>query len=233
MMLERVAPPTHRRWYGPVTALALAACGPATAPVFPTASELPDKDRQPDAVAVDLPSQPPPAGAQARSDAQVVALRSPLGVAAAHDTVRAFFRAVIREDVGALSALLVPTAQVVDVDPAAGGSAVSSPRARGARSWWNQRFRKHDYPDLGTRVVYRESDIETYRFDDLPTRPISSASLGLTRIDEMQRQDLLLRVPIVTTSVRSQRLLGSELYFWLRRDGDRFVVYRIGEPFPF
>ena len=41
----------------------------------------------------------------------------------------------------------------------------------------------------------------------------------------------MVRVPILTTHVGAERLFGDEILLWLRRDGDRFRIYRVQEDF--
>lgn len=209
-------------------------CAQPGPPVFPTASRLPDRERQPDAVAIDLPSRPPPASDDAASDEAVVALRAPLGVDEARATVRSFFQAIVEEDVASLTPLLVPGARVLDLDPTTGSRAATRrSRTQDARSWWSQRFRKHGYDQLEARVVYREADVETYRYEELGSLPPTVADAASALGPAVAASDLVLRVPIVTTTIRSERLLGDELFFWLRREGDRYRILHLAEPFPF
>lgn len=212
-------------------AIGCAACGGVTAPRFPTASKLPDDDRQPDAIAVDLPSSPPPTRDATSAEQGIVALRSPLGVTAARDTVGAFFRAVVHEDMTELSSIVRSGATVEDAR--AGAARSHSTQEREALSWWRERFRKHEFEALSAHLVYRPSEIETYRTDQLEALPVRVRHSPQSGPDALQPSDIILRVPIITHSVSSERLLGDELFFWLRRVEDRYVIVHMAEPAPF
>ena len=56
---------------------------------------------------------------------------------------------------------------------------------------------------------------------------------ALTRvpIPTLGPTDVLIRVPIATSHVGSDRLFGDEIIFWLRREGDRYKIYRTLEDF--
>ena len=42
---------------------------------------------------------------------------------------------------------------------------------------------------------------------------------------------MVVRVPILTPHVGAERLFGDEMVLWLRRDGDRYRIYRVLEDF--
>lgn len=218
---------------GPSITTASWGCAAAQPATFETASRLPDEERHPDGVAVDLPNARPETRSSATTGDAVVALRTPLGVDAARRTVRAFFDAVLREDLTALTARLVPGAQVEDLHPSTGVAKAKPTKRQEARSLWNQRFRKLAYEALESRVVYREADVETFRAGELDRQPPSMATLTEDARPSLTNDDLLLRVPIITPTVGSERLFGDEIFFWLRRHGDRYVIYHLAEPFPF
>jgi hypothetical protein len=207
--------------------VAAAACGGPGAADFPTATELPDDDRRPDAIAVDLPSEPPPSQDQAQADQHIVALRTPLGMQAARDTVQAFFRAVVQEDMSALSKLLRSGTMVQTARAGAGPT-----KEQEALSWWRQRFRKHEYDKLAARVLYRDGDIETFRSDRFGALPVAVRRPAPASRSSVPQTDLVLRIPIVTHSIRSERLLGDELFLWLERVDDRYVITHMAEPGP-
>ena len=62
---------------------------------------------------------------------------------------------------------------------------------------------------------------------------VGGQSMPTGGLPAMADTDLLLRVPIVTGSVRSEQLFGREIYLWLRRSSDRYVIYHLVEPYPF
>ncbi len=209
----------------------VAGCG-SSAAVFPTAGELPDEERRPDGVAVDRLGRAPAAQDRATTDDGVVSLRAPLGLDVAHRAIRQFFSAVARESTAALAETLRSGAMVQDTRPGRPGQAAST-ELRPVLGWWQERFRKVDYGLLVGRSAYREADIQTYRAAQLDALP-ASLRHSLRHVPEPFRgTDLLLRVPILTPTVGAERLLGREMAFWLRPQGDRFVIYHIAEPFPF
>jgi hypothetical protein len=204
-------------------------CANAAAPRFESATELPDEPRRPDGIAVDLTSEPPAARDEGNSREPYVTLRAPLSVEAAHDTMRAFFHALVREDAAALIEITTPTALSGEM------GAKSSNRSDNLVGTWRQRFRKLDYQLLPLTGVYRAVDVRTYRGDQQELLPAVIQSSGapsamISRDDEERRDtDIILHVPISTHSVKSVRLLPNEMLFWLRREGDHYVIYRVLE----
>jgi len=211
--------------------LALAAlqpgCTRTVAAEFSTAAKLPDTDRRPDGIAIDLSSEPPLARDRATVREEIVTLRAPLPAAAAYDVIRQLIDALIREDVGAMSRVMDSATMVQDIR-----TGTKDPnRSYSATSHWRQRFHKREYQKLATMLVFRQADVEIYRSDHIESLPVHVRHLS--RNAHIGETDLVLRVPIVTHSVRNERLLGDELFFWLRREGDRYVIYHIAEPLPF
>jgi hypothetical protein len=211
----------------------LVSCAAQSAPSFPTAPSLPTAERRPDAIAVDFLTESPRARDRGEVSDAVVTLRTPLGIDAAYTTVRRFFRAVVQEDTAALGLLLIPQAVTQDLGTLGPSKPNQPARAREAVNFWSQRFRQHEYQQLAAHVIYREPDIETYRVAQLQALPaFLRQGLGPSS-STMAETDLVLRVPIVTSGIRSERLLGTELYFWLRRVDDRYLITYLAEPFPF
>jgi hypothetical protein len=199
-----------------------AAQGPAS---FPTASKLPEDDRRPDGVAVDLTSEPPAWVDQADSGQGVVTLRAPLDRAVALAAVRTFFSSVVAEDINVMSSVVDPNALLQSTDltaPAAYYNAVTS--------MWRQRFYEHEFGELGAALIYREADVISYGGTELDRLPLGVRYLQ--PIPPPQPTDLVLQVPIITHSIKTERLLGVEMYFWLRREGDRYIIYRMAEDMP-
>lgn len=192
---------------------------------FPTRSQLPDAERRAAGIAVDLSSAPPPARDQADTHQAVVALRAPLGLGAALDVVGEFFEAVHAEDMAALSDLVRPKTQVEDTRVG------SSTKSHVATNLWRHRFQKRDYPSLTGQLVYRRGDISTFRGDQLEALPLNVRYLADG--EDVLPNDLVLQVPIITHTVANERLFGDELFFWLRRRGSRYVIFRMAEEVPF
>lgn len=199
----------------------LLGCGRGEPASFPTAAELSDERRRPDGVALDPASTPPPPTNQADAEDSVVTLRTPLGIGAALDVVDEFFRRVVAEDSEALSELL--TRDALAIHTGSGGS--GQPPSAGL--WWEQRFRRLEYGKLAGEPVYRESEIQIFRAEDVLATPQHPAIQPETLDD----QDVVIRVPIATARVATDRLLGDEIVVWLRRDGPRFRIYRLLEDF--
>lgn len=199
----------------------LLGCGRGGPASFPTTAELTDERRRPDGVAIDPASAPPPPANQADVEDSVVTLRTPLGIGAALDVVDEFFRRVVAEDSEALSELL--TRDALAIHTGSGGS--GQPPSAGL--WWEQRFRRLEYGKLAGEPVYRESELQIFRAEDVLATPQHPAIQPETLDD----QDVVIRVPITTARVATDRLLGDEIIVWLRRDGPRFRIYRLLEDF--
>lgn len=201
--------------------LPLAGCGGSSPSSFPTSSELPEERRQPDGVAIDPASAPPPATDRAAAGDGLVTLRTPLGVDLAVGTVAEFFKRVVLEDGDGLGALLARDA--LAIVPSGGGQG----QAPSAGLWWEQRFRRLDYGKLAGEPIYRESEVAIYRAEDALESPPHPA----IQTQALDDDDVLVRVPIITARVGADRLLGDEVLFWLRRDGAGFKIYRLLEDF--
>ena len=200
-------------------------CDRRNAAEFPTRSAHEDEERRAAGIAVDLTSPPPPSQDRAATQDTIVALRAPLGLEAAHDTVGHFFEAVVAEDISALSDLVQNETQVQDTR--------SSPSAKvhPATTLWRQRFQKREYQAMAGQLVYRNADVGTYRGDQIEELPLAIRYLSSN--DDVRPNDLVLHVPIITHSLRSERLFGDDIFFWLRRRGSRYVIYRMAEEVPF
>ncbi|AUX35303.1 MULTISPECIES: hypothetical protein [Sorangium] len=199
----------------------LLGCGLGGPASFPAASELPDDRRRPDGVAIDLASAPPRPANQADVRDRVVTLRTPLGVGVALDVVAEFFKRIIAEDSEALGELL--TRDALAIHTGSGGS--GQPPSAGL--FWEQRFRRLEYGKLAGEPVYRESELQIFRAEDVLATPQHPAIQPETLDD----QDIVIRVPIMTARIAADRLLGDEIVVWLRRDGPRFKIYRLLEDF--
>ncbi|HHH29855.1 MAG TPA: hypothetical protein ENK57_16125 [Polyangiaceae bacterium] len=203
----------------------LTGCDRRGAGEFPTRSAHADDDRRAAGIAVDLTSPPPTPRDRAETKEAIVALRTPLGLEAAHETVDRFFDAVFSEDIAALAELVQDETQVQDT------RANASAKAHPAASLWRQRFQKREYQALAGALVYRATDVATYRGDQTDELPLDVRYLSSG--DDVLPNDVVLHVPIITHSLRSERLFGDDIFFWLRRRGSRYVIYRMAEEVPF
>ncbi len=132
--------------------------------------------------------------------------------------VAAFFRAVVTEDIEALASLI--TTDATAPIKARGG-------AMGIADLWRSRLRQFRYRTLAADVLYQDTDVELYRYDDLetvlPGRPF--------RPPEMARNDLLLKVPLLVVRAGNDRVFGDEMLFLLRRDKSRYHIRQLIEDF--
>ncbi len=193
-------------------------CASQPKPSFATALELPQEARRPDGVVVDPSPQLPVALETADPGAALVALKPPLPDKIARSVVAAFFHAVVTEDIDELSRLV--TTDATTPVKARGG-------ALGIADMWRSRLRQFRYRTLASDMLYQESDVEVYRYEDLetlvPGRPF--------RPPEMARTDVLLRVPMLVVRTGSDRVFGDELLFLLRREKGRYRIRQLIEDF--
>lgn len=201
-----------------------AGCVPRVATPFATAGKLSHAARRPDGVAIDPTSQPPGPQSRAPVENGIVTLRTPLGFEAARVTLQGFFEGVTHEDLAALSAVASPTAMVSNMR---GGSLES---VHNYGFLWRQRFAKFRYEAVDRGALYRESEIETFDTEHADALPVelTLASSGETLAPE----DVVLRVRMLGQPTKADRIFGESLTFWLRRDEDRYVIYRIAEDVP-
>ncbi len=198
-------------------ALALAGCSSSAAPRFPTVSELPDDPRRAPGVAVDPTLEPPPPSPEATTSEGLVVLKEPADPEAAREIVRAFFRAVTSASWDELQPLLNDEAWLQ------AGAMVGRQRAQ---SFWQMRLNRLDYGALAGTPIYRDSEMETYRADDLgrmrPPRALNVA---------VQGEDVVVRVPIVSPRAGKTRLFGDEILFVLRPNAGRYSIIEMAEDF--
>lgn len=202
-------------------ALALTAANACTAgsPAFETVSRFPDEPRHAPGVAVDpTPALPAPTTTDSANHALVV-LRTPADPSAARAAVRAFFKAVVEEQPSRLDALLSSDAWM---------QTNSRSDRQPALPYWQSRLAKFNYGALRGQLVYRESEMETYRPGDL-ARLKASRRLPLA----ISNNQVLIRVPIATPRVGHQRLFADEMLFVLRpkAGNGRYVISGIDENF--
>lgn len=220
-------------------ALALApACG-GSAP-FRTTSELDEAPRKPDGIALDPLSAPPPPRASAGSADGIVVLRAPLGVDQALAVVRELFEAVLREDLDAVHRLFTP-----DATFSTGSSAPSHGYGYGygyggpgygastrPRDVWSQRMARLDYGRLSGETLYRENEIsigEAAGTDGSSVSP-GRAPAGVDEADP-PTDEVMLHVPVAMPKLGADRFFGPDMTLYLRRSGDRYLIYKVVEDF--
>ncbi|MFT3770461.1 MAG: hypothetical protein QM820_33960 [Minicystis sp.] len=201
-----------------IIALALALAGCAGATTLPAEGAR----RRPDGVAIDPISAPPPAKDRAEATDGLVTLRTPLGIDRAQATVEELFRKIVVEDGEGLDPLFTRDAlAITTLAPGGGGQ---TPQAL---LFWQGRFRKLDYTKLAGELLYRDAELTFFRAEDAIDAPPHPA----IRTDALAGNDVVVRVPILTPRIGAERLFGDEMILWLRRDGDRYRIYRILEDF--
>jgi hypothetical protein len=202
---------------------ASASLGCASASGFVAASEIDAGQRRPDGVAIDKTSLPPRARDQAEATDGLVTLRAPLGVDRAILAVNELFRKVVLEDTEGLESLFTRDALAVTTTAPNAGPA-QTPQAA---LFWQQRFRRLDYTKLAGEAIFRPADLEIYRAEDALETPPHPA----IRLEALNDNDVVIRVPVLTSHIGTERLFGDEIIFWLRREGDRYRIYRLLEDF--
>jgi hypothetical protein len=205
--------------------VAFVGCSGDGAARFATASSLPAGERRPDGVAVDRVSEPPAFRDEAPSADGIVTLRTPLGLDVATAAVRRFFEAIVDEDAAALANLVRSGAMLHDT------RATGQSRTQGLVPLWRLRFNKYDYGQLGSRTIFQESEVKSYRVEELDRLPLEVQHL--VRGVSLEPTVVVLRVPIVTATVKNERLFGDEIYFWLRRHDDGYEIYQVAEDVPY
>jgi hypothetical protein len=197
-------------------AVALGACGGVN-PISASA----DEPRRPDGVAVDPAMATPSARAEAQAAAGLVALRSPIGTDRALATVEELFRHVVAKDADGLTQVF--TRDAVTVVPGGGGPGPTS----NAIAWWQMRFARLDYTKLAGAPIFRAADADVARGE----ASLRAVNVGSMRTERIADDDVVVHAPLLTTHAGADRFFGDEMTFWLRRDGDRYKIYRVLEDF--
>jgi hypothetical protein len=203
----------------PCAVLALVcACGRTEPARFATTTGFdPDAGRRPAGVAVDPATELPKPVRVAQADDGVVVLQPPSDLKAASDVIRAFFRAVVDENIALLESVLDEQASL-QLDAQSG--------RRRARDYWRLRLTQLDYQQLASKTIYKDSDVEWYRSEDMPRL----ARRGQPAL-ELVEGDVVLRVPIATPKLNKERLFGDEIVFVLRPSATTFRITEMIEPF--
>ncbi|HEY4106678.1 MAG TPA: hypothetical protein VGM44_22410, partial [Polyangiaceae bacterium] len=175
----------------------------------------PDAPRRAPGVVEPLAVVAPKPARSGDSDNEILLLRAPSAPELARQVVREFLRAAVNEAPERMDLLFTPTAFV---DTTSGHQP--------ARSFWRSRLSALDYTELRGELLYRDSDLETYRAEDLARLPTSR------RIPvELGADEVAVRVPIRVSWAGRTRLFGDELVFLLDPAGSRFEISEILEDF--
>lgn len=149
------------------------------------------------------------------SSEQLLLLRAPSGTDLARSAVRDFLRATVNEAPERLEVLLGKQAYV----STSGGR-------QPARAFWLLRFAQLDYTELKGQLLYRDTDVQTFRLEDLARLPPARRPAL-----ELGQDEVAVRVPIHVSWAGRTRLYGDELMFRLQPAAGRFEITEISEDF--
>lgn len=218
---SRISSKSHVSFGFSCALLLVAGCGSTTPAMFPTGEDGAKGMRRPDGVIIDPASDPPAPHDRADSVDGLVTLSTPLSADVAIETVRSLFRHVVAESSDGLQELFTANARAVSASPGYYGQP-GEPWL-----WWEQRFRRLDYTQLSGETLFRESEIEIYRAsDDLDSPPHPAL-----RTEALDETDVILRLTMTAGTTGIDRLFGDQIFFWLRREGDTYKIYREMEDF--
>jgi hypothetical protein len=204
------------RYSGALVWCALGVSCTARTPQFATSSSV-DADAKRRAPGVAEPRAevlPDPVRSGDAQD-QLLLLRAPTAPELARQVVRSFLRAAVNEAPDRMDLLLAPQAFI----DAFGGR-------QPARSFWHTRLSQLDYTELKGQLLFRESDLETLRAEDLARLP-AGRRIPL----ELGQDEVAVRVPIRVSWAGRTRLFADELVFRLQPAGARFEIAEISEDF--
>jgi hypothetical protein len=148
---------------------------------------------------------------------EVAVLQTPTDTALGLEIVRRFFRAVVEESPGDLDSVLADDAR----------ASLNGNDLLPASSSWRARLARLDYQSLDNHVIYRPSEIETYR--QVGAAPPLRHAGPLPRT--ITGNQLLLRVPIVAPRSGPTRLFGDEMWFLLKPGPNGYRIAELIENF--
>jgi hypothetical protein len=195
--------------------LLCASCS-AKAPQFASRAALPKSDeRRAPGVTEARTEQLPDPTRRGNSRDQLLLLRAPASSELARDIVRDFLHAAVNEAPERMEPLLTREAFV---DTGAG--------RQPARSFWLTRMAQLDYTELKGQLLFRDTDLQTFRAEDVARLPT-----GRRISFELSDDEVAVRVPIRVSWAGRTRLFGDELLFRLQPAGARFEIAEIAEDF--
>jgi hypothetical protein len=188
----------------------------AKAPQFASGAAFAESDeRRAPGVTQTRTEQLPDPSRRGSSRDQLLLLRTPASSELARATVRDFLRAAVNETPERMEPLL---AREAFVDTGAG--------RQPARAFWLTRMAQLDYTELKGQLLFRDSDVQTFRAEDAARLP-AARRISL----ELAEDELAVRVPIRISWTGRTRLFGDELLFRLQPAGPRFEIAEIAEDF--
>jgi hypothetical protein len=188
----------------------------ASTPHFATSTGFdPNATRRAPGVTEPRPASLPDPARRGEAQAQLLLLRAPAAPDLARQVVRSFLRAAVNEAPERMDLLLAPQAFI----DTSGGR-------QPARAFWHTRLAQLDYTELKGQLLFRESDLETFRSEDLARLP-AARRIAL----ELGEDEVAVRVPIRVSWAGRTRLFGDELVFRLQPAGARFEIAEISEDF--
>ncbi|MFZ5894153.1 MAG: hypothetical protein ACOY0T_24040 [Myxococcota bacterium] len=203
-------------WVLGLSACLLPACSPSPARFATTDPNEEPPRRRPPAIAVDPVSRLPASKSQGRSEAALLVLSAPRSAAQARATIARFFQGVVGESPEVLDGLLTDQA-FID----------SSGNRQPARGALRSRFLQLDYTVLRGVPLYREADVEIYRYQDA-----ESLKAARTLPSDLARDQVFVRVRLNVSHSGKTRLFADEMAFALRPDQQSYRIVSIREDAP-
>jgi hypothetical protein len=194
-------------------ALCLVLAGCSGAGPLVTAVEAKNGKRAPDGVVLEPPPAMPVPVSRAEAKG-VLALREPFGDEAIRDVVAVMLRAFEQEDMSALTSLLTDDAALMEMQGRPGGRQILL----------NQWKRKLDSFDMK-----RIAGVEVVRLDRIQRIERREDDDDDTPGPELRKDEVLVRVPIQTPRLGSDRIFGDYWLLLLRREDGRYKVKGFSE----
>lgn len=193
----------------------LTACGGSArfATTDPNAAHAP---RRPAGIAIDPVSRLPPPKSQGSTESTLLVLGSPRSTSLARNVVARFFQALVGESPEALDALLSDQA-FID----------ASGNRQPARGALRSRFLQLDYTALRGVPLYRDADIEIYRYEDASELRTARALPA-----DLAKDQLFVRVRVNVSHAGKTRLFADEMGFLLRPERENYLIVSIREDAP-
>jgi hypothetical protein len=201
----------------PRCAAALLLAGCSASARFPTTDPNAEhRAPRPAGIAIDPVSRLPPAKGQGSSEATLLVLNSPRSAKLARNLVARFFQALVGETPEGFDAMFSDQAFIE-----------ASGNRQPARSALRSRILQFDYTALRGVPLYRDADIEIYRYED-------AAALRAARAlpADLGKDQLFVRVRVNVSHAGKTRLFADEMGFLLRPEQDDYRIVSIREDAP-
>lgn len=201
------------RWAAIALCVGLGACARDARFATTDPNEPMPNSRRAPGVLSDPVSRLPAAQSNAEADDALLVLSAPHSVGLARSTLARFFRALVNESPEGVDAVLTEQASIE--------STSGKQPARGAL---RSRFVQLDYGPLRGVPLFRDNDVEVYRFED--AERLRTARALPT---ELSRGDLLVRVRLSVSYAGKTRVLADHMDFLLRPERTQYRIATIHE----